>query len=53
LIGRAMSTSYIPKEGEIYNRFSIDLQKLYNKYCDRDGLVKLKYKTSVYWTDLC
>ena len=51
LIGRAMSTSYIPQEGKIYERFVRDLADLHQKYCDRQGLVYLQYKTNVYLTD--
>jgi hypothetical protein len=47
-----MSTSYISKEGELYEKFLINLQQLYDKYRDRDDLVKLEYKTSVYLADL-
>ena len=52
LIGRAMSTSYIPREGEIHDQFIQDLKQLYQQYCDRHGLVYLQYRTSVYLTEL-
>ena len=52
LIGRAMSTSYIPKQGELATKFLQDLDRLYEKYQDSDGLVCLKYNTSVYLTSL-
>lgn len=52
LIGRAMSTSYIPQQGEIHDRFIQDLKQLYQQYCDRHGLVYLQYRTSVYLTEL-
>lgn len=48
LIGRSMSASYIPKEGEIYEQLAKNLKALYEKYRDSQGLVSLKYKTSVY-----
>jgi ubiquinone/menaquinone biosynthesis C-methylase UbiE len=52
LIGRAMSTSYIPKQGKIATKFRRDLEQLYEQYKSDRGLVYLKYKTSVYLTSL-
>ena len=37
LVGRAMSTSYIPKQGEVAAKFVRDLNRLYEQYRDRDG----------------
>ncbi len=48
LIGRAMSTSYIPKSGEAYEELMSDLQHLFDNYCDEDGFVSLVYQTEVY-----
>ena len=48
LIGRAMSTSYIPKQGGVANKLKKDLEQLYKKYRDTDGFVYLQYKTNVY-----
>lgn len=44
LIGRAMSTSYIPKQGEIATKFIQDLQQLYKQHKNSNGLVYLKYQ---------
>lgn len=52
LIGRAMSTSYIPKTGLLKEEFCDRLNQLYDEYCDRDGLVYLHYNTNVYLTSL-
>ena len=52
LIGRAMSTSYIPQEGEASDRFIQDLNRLHQKYSDERGLVYLQYKTNLYLTEL-
>ena len=52
LIGRAMSTSYIPQTGKIHDQFIQDLTKLYQQFSDRHGLVYLQYQTSVYLTEL-
>ena len=52
LIGRAMSTSYIPKQGAAATKFIKDLEFLYEKHKNSDGLVYLKYNTSVYLTYL-
>ena len=52
IVGRAMSTSYIPKTGEHSENFIEELNKLYDKYRDNGGLVYLKYNTNVYLTSL-
>ena len=52
LIGRAMSTSYIPREGERHDKFIQDLNRLHQDYRDEQGFVYLQYKTSVYLTEL-
>ena len=48
LIGRAMSTSYIPRTGEAHQQLISYLQQLYESHCDRNGLVSLVYSTSVF-----
>lgn len=48
LIGRAMSVSYIPREGLAHHKLISDLQELYNSWCDEKGLVYLRYRTRVY-----
>lgn len=48
LVGRAMSTSYIPKSGEAYEELLSDLQQLFESSCDEDGFVCLVYQTEVY-----
>ena len=47
LVGRAMSTSYIPKR-KLSEQFIKGLNQLYDKYRDEGGLVYLKYNTNVY-----
>lgn len=49
LVGRAMSTSYIPKTGKAKEQFIARLYKLYDKYRDEQGLVYLQYQTNVYF----
>ena len=51
LIGRAMSTSYIPQEGKIHDCFVRDLKQLHQNYRDKKGLVYLQYQTNVYLTE--
>ena len=51
LVGRAMSTSYIPQTGAKHARFIQDLTELHRQYCDKEGLVYLQYKTSLYLTE--
>jgi SAM-dependent methyltransferase len=48
LIGRAMSTSYIPKQGEAYQELLSQVQRLFDEGCDDDGFVCLVYQTEVY-----
>ena len=52
LIGRAMSTSYIPQEGETHQQFIEDLKRLHQHYRDCQELVYLQYQTSLYLTEL-
>ena len=52
LIGRAMSTSYIPKTGKLSHEFCDRLNRLYEDYGDEQNLVYLKYNTNVYLTSL-
>jgi hypothetical protein len=47
-----MSTSYIPKQGEIATKFIQDLEQLYEQHKNSNGLVYLKYNTSVYLISL-
>ena len=51
LIGRAMSTSYIPKR-KLKEEFSDRLNRLYNKYRNEQNLVYLRYNTNVYLTSV-
>ena len=48
LIGRTMSTSYLPREGTIQKQLISNLQELYNRFRDEDSFVYLVYCTSVY-----
>ena len=48
LIGRAMSVSYIPREGEAQQQLISGLEELYNRDRDENGFVYLTYRTSVY-----
>ena len=48
LIGRAMSVSYIPREGEAQQQLISGLEELYNRDRDENGFVYLTYHTSVY-----
>lgn len=48
LIGRATSSSYIPREGEAYEELISQLQSLHQRFCDQDGFVRIVYDTSVH-----
>ncbi|WP_052055767.1 class I SAM-dependent methyltransferase [Myxosarcina sp. GI1] len=53
LIGLAMSSSYIPKAGVSHQQLVNDLNELHSQHCDRQSLVYLYYKTSVYVWEYC
>ncbi|WP_293330504.1 class I SAM-dependent methyltransferase [Microcoleus sp. CAWBG58] len=48
LIGRATSTSYIPKSGPQFQKIISNLTELYETHCGDRGFVSLVYKTRVY-----
>jgi len=48
IIGRAMSVSYIPRSGLVQQQLVADLQELYHRFRNQNGLVYLVYRTSVY-----
>jgi SAM-dependent methyltransferase len=48
LIGRALSVSYLPREGEAYQQLISGLEQLYNRECNADGFVYMTYRTSAY-----
>lgn len=48
LIGRAMSASYVPKEGDGSERLAMRLRELHAKFRDARGTVALRYATSVW-----
>jgi SAM-dependent methyltransferase len=50
LIGRAMSTSYIPRAGAAQQELFSNLKELHSRFKDKKGLVYLVYVTSVYLT---
>ena len=51
LIGRAMSSSYIPREGVAQQQLVADLQQLYQRECNQHGFVYMAYLTSVHLAD--
>lgn len=48
LIGRTMSSSYIPKAGELHQQLLAGLIALYENNCNENDLVYIAYRTSVY-----
>lgn len=48
LIGRAMSSSYIPREGLAQQQLVSHLQELHQRFCNESGFVYLAYLTSVH-----
>ena len=47
LLGRMMSSSYIPKEGEEHHHLISEITQLFHNY-QLDGKVRFEYRTSVY-----
>ncbi len=48
LIGRARSASYVPKSGALWDALEAGLRAAHARFADHEGLVRLKYVTSVY-----
>jgi SAM-dependent methyltransferase len=48
LLGRAASTSYLPKEGREHEALIAGLTELHRRWADSDGMVELVYTTEVY-----
>ncbi|NJM19557.1 MAG: class I SAM-dependent methyltransferase [Richelia sp. SM1_7_0] len=48
LIGRAMSVSYVPKTGEVYQKLITDLKNLYRQFKNEKGFVYMTYSTSLH-----
>jgi SAM-dependent methyltransferase len=48
-IGRAMSVSYLPREGEKHEQLITGLRNIYQKYSNERGLIYMSYRTSVYF----
>lgn len=48
LIGRAMSASYVPKEGDRAKRLISSLRDIFGRYRDEGGRVTLRYVTQVW-----
>jgi SAM-dependent methyltransferase len=48
LVGRAMSVSYLPREGQGYEQLISGLQSLYQCFCDERNFVYMSYCTSVH-----
>ncbi|MBD2774564.1 methyltransferase domain-containing protein [Iningainema tapete] len=51
LIGRAMSSSYLPRKGTVNQQLISALQELYQRFCDESGFVYMVYSTSVHLAD--
>jgi len=46
--GRALSSSYVPKNGEIHHTIMKEIRKLFDQY-QQDGKVSFLYDTVIYW----
>jgi SAM-dependent methyltransferase len=52
LIGRAMSVSYLPREGPTSEQVIADLQELYQRFRNSEGFVYMVYRTSIYLSEV-
>jgi ubiquinone/menaquinone biosynthesis C-methylase UbiE len=50
LIGRALSASYVPREGKAYTELITGLEDLYQRFGDESGFIYIVYRTSVHLT---
>jgi len=48
LIGRAISASYVPREGKAFTRLKGLLDELWQRHHDERGLITMRYVTQVY-----
>jgi SAM-dependent methyltransferase len=48
LIGRAMSASYVPKEGEGAERLIASLRDIFRRFREPDGMITMRYRTGVW-----
>ena len=51
LIGRAISSSYVPRKGEAYEQVISELENLYQQFKNQQGFVYMTYYTSVHIGD--
>ncbi|TVQ32884.1 MAG: class I SAM-dependent methyltransferase [Phycisphaeraceae bacterium] len=51
LIGRARSASYVPKDGESWERLERSLRKLHARFADASGMVQLRYVSRLHLAD--
>jgi ubiquinone/menaquinone biosynthesis C-methylase UbiE len=52
LIGRAMSVSYLPREGKGYEKLVTGLESLHQRFCNQRNFVYMIYNTSVHLAEL-
>lgn len=52
LIGNSKSRSYVPSSGELFDRLLKDLEALYQRNADDQGLVYVQYLTRVFIADV-
>jgi SAM-dependent methyltransferase len=48
LLGRARSATYVPKSGPLADKVIAELEHLYDRYADPNGIVTMIYRTEVY-----
>ncbi len=51
LMGRALSVSYLPRQGAAHEELLAGLQELHQRFCDPRGLIHLVYRTRLYLAD--
>jgi len=48
LVGRLLSASYVPTEGEAYTKMINEVKKIFDKH-NENGRIKIEYKTKIYY----
>ena len=52
LVGRATSSSYLPREGKLYEQLISDLQDLFQNFSYKQDYVSMVYRTNVYISEV-
>ena len=48
LKGRLLSSSYCPKEGQVFQNLMKEMERLFARH-QQDNLIEFEYETRIYW----